>query len=228
MLSISLREKKSSKEDTLNDAEVVLDYVAPPVEGKKETRMSLTRHDLKTLDEGSYINDNIILFFLKFIQHQLLSEDMRKKVYVFDTHFIAKFRGLCANEYTREKCMKAYQEMRRWTRTVDILSKDFLVFPIHEAEHWSLIVVCYPSRLFKQQQPASGDAMEAEAPAQPQPTPSIIGFDSLEILQKSYADMIKIYLEMECQNKRPEAYEEMKETGKIDNIPFCQMIVICC
>ena len=30
---------------------------------------------------------------------------------------------------------------------VDIFSKDFLFIPIHEALHWSLVIVCYPGRV---------------------------------------------------------------------------------
>jgi Ulp1 family protease len=30
---------------------------------------------------------------------------------------------------------------------VDIFSKDFLFIPVHDALHWSLLVVCYPGEL---------------------------------------------------------------------------------
>ncbi len=30
---------------------------------------------------------------------------------------------------------------------VDIFSKNFLFIPIHEALHWSLVIVCYPGRV---------------------------------------------------------------------------------
>ena len=30
---------------------------------------------------------------------------------------------------------------------MDIFSKDFLFIPIHEALHWSLVIVCYPGKV---------------------------------------------------------------------------------
>lgn len=40
-----------------------------------------------------------------------------------------------------------YEKMEKWTKKINIFEKDFLFFPVHENEHWSLIVLCYPQRL---------------------------------------------------------------------------------
>ena len=47
---------------------------------------------------------------------------------------------------------------------VDIFSKDFLLIPIHDALHWSLIIVCHPGLEFE-----SGDRK-----------PYILHLDSME------------------------------------------------
>ena len=40
-----------------------------------------------------------------------------------------------------------YESVRRWTKNVDIFTKDFLFVPINESLHWSLAVVCWPGKI---------------------------------------------------------------------------------
>lgn len=35
--------------------------------------------------------------------------------------------------------------MAKWTRRVDIFSKDFLFIPICEQLHWTLAIICFPA-----------------------------------------------------------------------------------
>ncbi|KAG1661686.1 hypothetical protein FOA52_001963 [Chlamydomonas sp. UWO 241] len=45
---------------------------------------------------------------------------------------------------TRKDAVTAHEHVKKWTEGVDIFVKDFLFIPIHEALHWSLIVVAHP------------------------------------------------------------------------------------
>ena len=51
---------------------------------------------------------------------------------------------------------------------VDIFSKDFLLIPIHDALHWSLIIVCHPGLDFESNERRPYilhlDSMEGEVP----------------------------------------------------------------
>jgi len=33
-------------------------------------------------------------------------------------------------------------------RKIDLFAKDFIVIPLFEEEHWSLIIICYPYNLY--------------------------------------------------------------------------------
>jgi hypothetical protein len=39
--------------------------------------------------------------------------------------------------------------VKRWTKNVDIFEKDFLIIPINEANHWSLVIIVRPGLLMK-------------------------------------------------------------------------------
>jgi Ulp1 family protease len=41
----------------------------------------------------------------------------------------------------------SYQLVKRWTKNVDIFEKDFLIIPINEDIHWSLVIIVRPGLL---------------------------------------------------------------------------------
>ena len=60
-----------------------------------------------------------------------------------------------------------HEGVRRWTKNVDIFTKDYLVVPIHDELHWSLALVCFPGSI--------GD---------PDHQPAILHLDSLKGMHK--------------------------------------------
>lgn len=47
-------------------------------------------NDLLCLRDGEFLNDNIISFYLKYIQNELLSKEDRDRTHIFDTFFYEK------------------------------------------------------------------------------------------------------------------------------------------
>jgi Ulp1 family protease len=39
---------------------------------------------------------------------------------------------------------KRYARVKRWTKSVNIFEKDFVVVPINEHSHWFVAVICFP------------------------------------------------------------------------------------
>ena len=46
---------------------------------------------------------------------------------------------------------KGYENIRRWTKNVDLFSKDYIFVPINEALHWSLAIIYRPGSWAEQQ-----------------------------------------------------------------------------
>jgi len=41
-----------------------------------------------------------------------------------------------------------YDKMKKWTKKIDLFQKDFLFIPVNDNDHWNVIVLCYPYKLF--------------------------------------------------------------------------------
>ncbi|KAK9819106.1 hypothetical protein WJX74_001856 [Apatococcus lobatus] len=113
-----------------------------PPDGKNA--VELTPSDLERLDPDEFLNDTIIDFYMKYIQTQW-PEDVQKRIYIFNSFFLKKLTENTANSKAPGVCAKAnHERVKKWTKGVDIFAKDFLIVPIHDSLHWSLLIVCHP------------------------------------------------------------------------------------
>lgn len=130
-----LMENKYSKVHGLGDPwKKPLTY---PKVGKKKTTVDFS--DLERLDEGEFLNDNLISFYLRFLEHTLEEQrpDVAKRVYFFNTFFFATLM----NTHKGKKGFN-YEGVQKWTRNVDLFTYDYIVVPINESTHWYLAVIC--------------------------------------------------------------------------------------
>lgn len=107
-----------------------------PKTGKK---ISVEWIDLERLDEGEFLNDNLIAFYLRFLQEQLeqRSPELSKRVYFFNTFFFASLTNT-----QRGKKGINYEAVQKWTRSVNVFSYDYVVVPINESAHWYVAIIC--------------------------------------------------------------------------------------
>lgn len=108
-----------------------------PKVGKKKTTVEWS--DLERLDEGQYLNDNLIGFYLRFLQHQAEEKrpELLKKVYFFNTFFFASLTNT-----QRGKKPINYESVQKWTRGIDLFTYDYVVVPINESAHWYVAIIC--------------------------------------------------------------------------------------
>uniref|UniRef100_A0A1A7WWX7 SUMO1/sentrin specific peptidase 5 n=1 Tax=Iconisemion striatum TaxID=60296 RepID=A0A1A7WWX7_9TELE len=85
---------------------------------------TLRLEDLNTLEDQSWVNDQIINMY-----GELIMEATEHKVHFFNSFF---YKQLVA---------KGYEGVKRWTKKADLFSKWLLLIPIHLEIHWSLISV---------------------------------------------------------------------------------------
>ncbi|KAL8870399.1 MAG: hypothetical protein Q9174_003552, partial [Haloplaca sp. 1 TL-2023] len=108
-----------------------------PKEGKKRTTVNFD--DLERLDEGEFLNDNLISFYLRYLEVQAEEANAMtsKKVYIFNSFFYERL----TDGKNGPKGIN-YDAVRKWTRDVDIFTYDFVVVPVNEAAHWYLAIIC--------------------------------------------------------------------------------------
>ncbi|XP_054638860.1 sentrin-specific protease 1 isoform X2 [Dunckerocampus dactyliophorus] len=90
--------------------------------------LSLTRKDLQTLSGLNWLNDEVINFYMNLLVERSKNPKM-PSVNTFSTFFYPKLRS------------SGYSAVRRWTKKMDIFSKDILLVPVHLRMHWCLSVV---------------------------------------------------------------------------------------
>ncbi|XP_041117533.1 sentrin-specific protease 2-like isoform X2 [Polyodon spathula] len=99
-------------------------------------KLRITRRDLSTLTHQSWLNDEVINFYMNLLVARSEQEGCRR-VYAFSTFFIPKLRT------------GGYQAVRRWTKGVDLFEKDIILVPVHQGVHWCLAVIDFRAKTVK-------------------------------------------------------------------------------
>ena len=132
-----------------------------PKVGKKKTTVEYV--DLERLDEGEYLNDNLIEFYLRFLEQQLeqRNPDLAKRIYFFNTYFFASLTNT-----PRGKRGINYEAVQKWTRSVDLFQYDYVVVPINESAHWYVAIICNLPSINRPDVATNDDASEFRNVAQ--------------------------------------------------------------
>ena len=168
--------------------------------GKKKAEVDA--QDLERLRDNEFLNDNLIGFYIRFLEDHLdrTNKEAAKKVYFFNSYFYVTL--------TNKRPIN-YESVQKWTRTVDIFSHDYVVVPINEAAHWYVAIICNlpnlqndykeepgpdgaPPEEEQKESPAQAEAAIQAIPGTPEPSQEVIrGPEEGEGDQKSDAKPVK-------------------------------------
>lgn len=132
-----------------------------PPNGKKKAEVNLDDRD--RLREDTYLNDNLIAFYMRFLQENLerTNPTAAKRVYFFNSYFFATLRPPGTSAFN-------YKGVEKWTRSVDLFTYDYILVPINENQHWYIAIICnLPTLSFGDAEP-----VEPAESAEPAQTPS--------------------------------------------------------
>ncbi|XP_046711480.1 sentrin-specific protease 6 isoform X2 [Silurus meridionalis] len=129
-------------------AETLVIYPPPPAKGG----FSITNEDLHCLNEGNYLNDVIIDFYLKYLVCEKLQEMDANRFHAFSSFF---YRSLTQTDLTEDLDgtslsiqERRHNRVKTWTRHLDVFQKDFIFVPINQLAHWYLAVICFPGQAY--------------------------------------------------------------------------------
>ncbi|XP_072901305.1 sentrin-specific protease 7 isoform X3 [Hemitrygon akajei] len=122
----------------------IIVYPPPPTKGG----LAVTTEDLECLEEGEFLNDVIIDFYLKYLLLEKAPKELAERTHIFSSFF---YRRLTRKDNAESEEVnnlsiqqKRHQRVKTWTRHVDIFTKDFIFVPVNEESHWYLAVICFP------------------------------------------------------------------------------------
>ncbi|CAL8285444.1 unnamed protein product [Lota lota] len=107
-------------------------------------KLRITQRDLATLREGSWLNDEVINFYLSLVMERSSSQAAPgPRVYCFNTFFLPKLRGGEGGQ------AGGHWAVKRWTKAVDLFLHDLILVPLHLDVHWAMAVIDLRSQTVK-------------------------------------------------------------------------------
>ncbi|CAD6447021.1 f86e0419-7b05-446b-979e-77e1e9f147dd [Sclerotinia trifoliorum] len=128
--------------------------VVYPRAGKKTA--TVDKQDIHRLDDGEFLNDNLIMFYLLWLEQQ--HPELANRVYVHNTFFYASL-----TKAAKGKRGINYEAVERWTAKVDLLSYDYIIVPVNENTHWYVAIICNAPKLLDLEKKEQLDSTEKDA-----------------------------------------------------------------
>ena len=124
-----------------------------------KNRATVNMQDIERLDEGQFLNDSLINFYLRYMEQKLVDKnaELAKRVYFHNTFF---YKTLTTGG-KRHKGVN-YEAVERWTSKVDLLSYDYIIVPVNEQTHWYLAIICNAPKLLPTIPKTSGGSPTVE------------------------------------------------------------------
>lgn len=110
--------------------------------------LSIDKKDVDRLQGPEFLNDNIILFYLKMIQQE--HPELKDQLYVFNSFFYDKLKNHADKKIS-------YEDIRKWTSKANLFSKSFTVVPINHKMHWFVAIIYNLPALLNPMSPRARD-----------------------------------------------------------------------
>lgn len=128
-----------------------------PTTGARRTAVDF--QDIERLDEGEFLNDNLVGYALRRIEEDMAPEH-KSRVHFFNSYFFTSL--------TSKNGRKAfnYDAVKKWTKQKDLFDTPYIVVPINENLHWFVAIICNLPNLLRKPAPLDDEAADvAETPA---------------------------------------------------------------
>jgi sentrin-specific protease 7 len=98
-------------------------------------RITVDFQDLERLDEGEFLNDNIVGYALRRIEESMAPEH-KSKVHFFNSYFFTSLTSKNGRKTFN------YESVKKWTKQKDLFDIPYVVVPINENFHWYAAIIC--------------------------------------------------------------------------------------
>ncbi|KAL1541724.1 Ulp1 peptidase [Salvia divinorum] len=174
--------------------------------------VSISKRDVDLLQPDTFVNDTIIDFYIKYLKTRQ-NVDERTKFHFFNSFFFRKLADMDKDPSSAFDGKAAFQRVRKWTRKVNLLEKDFILIPVNYNLHWSLIVICYFGEVASYK---DGDGESGRVPC-------ILHMDSLRGTHSGLKDLMQSYLWEEWKERQKGTCEDLY--SKFRNLKFVPLEV---
>lgn len=107
--------------------------------------VELQYSDVKCLGPQVYLSSPVMNFYIQYLQKPASAiGESRSDYYFFNTYFYGKIKEAVSGQ--GKDTDTSFSKFRRWWKGVNIFEKAYILLPIHEHYHWSLIIICLPNK----------------------------------------------------------------------------------
>ncbi|KAJ9174962.1 hypothetical protein P3X46_013554 [Hevea brasiliensis] len=170
--------------------------------------VSISKRDVELLRPGTFINDTIIDFYIKFLKNKILPKDQHR-FHFFNSFFFRKLADLDKDPRNACEGRAAFQRVRKWTRKVNLFKKDYIFIPVNYSLHWSLIVICHPGEVANFRDDECGRALKV---------PCILHMDSIRGSHRGLKNLIQSYLCEEWKERHGDTLDDV--SSKFSRLQF--------
>ena len=197
------KKKKGSKmKDEEEEEPVLLEYDGVPIR----------QDDLDKLDDGEFLNDEVIDFGLRYFRNRLHKDEQRHFL-VYSTFFFSKLRIVLQAD-------KGCGDVRKWTKGIDdIFARDFLFVPINDSLHWTLAVVCWAGLVDKPHVLGDSEDSEESEDEGEGKEPCILVFDSLGGRTRNLNRLYDYLNAMKAREMKEDITKPIKRRFTQDSLP---------
>ena len=150
--------KKSGEDVYVEDKRILLTYPPSPA----RPSVIIKYNDVMCLMAKEHLNDSILDFYLRYIQLELWTANLRVNTLIVRSCFYESvlantfrntnsetFNGILDIEEMAGHINQHFNEFlkilaQKLPKSEDIFSRDFIFVPIKEKDHWFLAIICYP------------------------------------------------------------------------------------
>ncbi|KAG0579275.1 hypothetical protein KC19_4G087500 [Ceratodon purpureus] len=175
----------TSRHEYHNADDSSLDNEQQPVvltfpEGEADA-VTIIERDMEGLRPTMFLSNNIIDFYIKYLERTLLSSEVRERFYFFNSFFFTKLLGNNNASTDMDQCKVDYEQVRKWSGGVNLFEKDYVFIPVLRSSHWSLIIICHLPTV-------------CSSPGKGKGSPYVFHLDSSEGMHESFEDQVRSYL----------------------------------
>ncbi|XP_024186880.1 ubiquitin-like-specific protease 1D isoform X2 [Rosa chinensis] len=97
---------------------------------------------IKCLDPQTPLTSPVMNFYIRYLHQQASSS--RATFHFFNTFFYNKLRNVVSEQKNNKK--NPFDKLRRWWKGVHLLQKAYILIPVNDMFHWSLVIICIPDK----------------------------------------------------------------------------------
>lgn len=136
-----LAQIKSISSHSSNAVRQILIYPPPH---QKPHGISINSEDIKSLEFDQCLNDVIIDFYLRYLQEEELTGNQLSVTHIFSQFFFTTLNRKTRSPKNLSAARRRHERVKHWTKNTNLFDKNFVIIPIHEPNHWYVVVLCFP------------------------------------------------------------------------------------